>query len=180
MDYQIPFSQLCFLSTELILYVILILIILRQLFTEFLCRLSSSRTWSKFHENEENDSYLNFRSSFPSEACSFSMQILVIVLLQSLFSLKSVWQCMRYKLCLYLSAVGRTVLFPGGCRSFWAHHLRVSWPALLSYSVPPLYPTYWQYNQLKLPILLHSSLRFLSAVVVFWALLFCWVEYTPL
>lgn len=65
MDYQIPFSQLCLLSTELILYVILILIILRQLFTEFLCRLSSSRTWSKFQENEGNDLYLNFRSSFP-------------------------------------------------------------------------------------------------------------------
>lgn len=67
MDYQIPFSQLCFLSTELILYVILILIILRQLFTEFLCRLISSRTWSKFQENKENDLFLNFTSSFPQK-----------------------------------------------------------------------------------------------------------------
>lgn len=73
MDYQIPFSQLCFLSTELILYVILILIILRQLFTEFLCRLSSSRTWSKFMKMKSMtrtwiSDHLFFRSLFIQRA----------------------------------------------------------------------------------------------------------------
>lgn len=101
MDYQIPFSQLCFLSAELILYIILILIIFGQLSTEFLCRLISSRTWSKLLENGMNDS--NFRSSFPQNSVPSVCKILVIVLLWILFSLKPVWQCMQYKVCLYLS-----------------------------------------------------------------------------
>lgn len=161
MDYQIPFSQLCFLSTELILYVILILIILRQLFTEFLCRLSSSRIWSKFHENEGNDSYLNFRSSFLQKPVNSACKSLLLFFCKVIF----------LKICLSMYAIqvvfvrvssGKNCPFSWWLLFFWAHHLRVSWPALLSYSVPPL-----TIQLVKVAHPLLTSLCFLSTVVLF-------------
>lgn len=73
---------------------------------------------------------------------------------------------MQYRICSHLS-VRRTIHFPDGCCSFWVRRRRVRWPALLSRSMPTLYPTYWQYNKLKLHTLLHSSSYFLPTVVLF-------------
>lgn len=158
-DYQIPFSQLCFLSAELILYVILILIIFGQLFTEFVFRLSSSRSWSKLHENERNDSY------WISDQLSLGRQFFQCVNPCYCSPVKFIF----LKTCLPMYAI-RGVFVPVTTKNysfswwllfFWVHHLKVLCSALLSDFMPTLYPTYWQQNKLKLCTFLYSLYIFM-------------------
>lgn len=153
-DHQIPFPQLCFLSAELILYVILILIIFGQLFTEFVFRLSSSRTWSKLRENERNDSYwisdqLSLRRQIFQRVNPCYCSPVKFIFLKTCLPMYAIWG-------VFVPVNTKNYSFSWWLLFLWVHHLKVLCSALLSDFMPTPYPTHWQQNKLKMHTFLYS------------------------